>query len=61
MGVVHAPKTISTGGCSYALRFKPAKLSEVKKISSELNIKIKGIYEETLENGEKAYTNHPTI
>jgi hypothetical protein len=56
VGVVHTPKTLTKGGCSYALKFKPAKLSEVKDISRDLGIAIKDIYKEDIENGEKIYT-----
>ncbi|MDK2798759.1 MAG: hypothetical protein PWP27_509 [Clostridiales bacterium] len=55
IGIVHTPKSISKGGCSYALRCRKNKLSLVKKVSQDLGIKIKAIYLETIQNGNKAY------
>ncbi len=55
VGVIHTPKCISKGGCTYSLRFKKNKLNEVENVSHELGIKIKGLFKEIKENGEKRY------
>ena len=53
--VIHAPKHLTKGGCSYALRFKKDKLSVITQISEHLGIKIKGLYKESIENNKKVY------
>ena len=55
VGMLHTPKAISKGGCSYALRFKKNKLAAAKKVSEQLGIKIKGIYREVLEDDCRYY------
>ncbi|WHH58252.1 putative Se/S carrier-like protein [Petroclostridium sp. X23] len=55
VGVVHTPRSITKGGCSYALRFKQHKLSKVKQVSEEYGIKIKALYKESMSNGQKVY------
>jgi len=55
VGVIHTPRSISPGGCSYALRFRKHKLGLIKQISQNLGIKIKGIYVEENINGVRKY------
>jgi len=55
IGVIHTPRSISSGGCSYSLRFRKNKLGLIKQISGELGIKIRGIYREQSVNGVKKY------
>ena len=55
VNVIHTPKSISKGGCSYALRFKKNRLPIVIQISQEFGIKIKSIYKESVMNGQKVY------
>ncbi len=55
MGIINTPKCISKGGCTYALRFKKSKLSEVKQIAQEFDIRIKGIYKEIIQEDKKVY------
>ncbi|MCG8502949.1 MAG: DUF3343 domain-containing protein [Firmicutes bacterium] len=55
VGIIHTPKCISKGGCSYAIRCKKHKLADVKKVSAALKITIRGIYREINEDGNKVY------
>ena len=55
MGIINTPKHRSKGGCTYALRFKKGKLSEVKKIAQAFDVRIKGIYKEIQKDDEKVY------
>ena len=55
VNIIHTPKILSKGGCSYSLRFKCHKLQAVKNISENLGIKIKGVYKETYKDNEKIY------
>lgn len=55
VSTIHTPKVITAGGCSYALRFRKNKLPLIKKVSQDYGVKIKGIYQETIENGSKVY------
>ena len=50
-GVVHTPKKIAFGGCSYSLKTNEDKFRLAVRLSRELGIKIKGAYKE-LDNGE---------
>ena len=55
--MIRAPHSISTGGCSFALRFKESKLPQVQQAAQELGIAIDGLYrEENRESGNKVYT-----
>ena len=56
LAVIHTPRSISNGGCSYSLRFKKHKLSTIKQASELLGVKIKGVYKETSEKGVKKYS-----
>lgn len=42
--LVHTPAHLNKGGCSYSVKFDKNILNEVKKLSSQNHIKIKGIY-----------------
>lgn len=44
--LMHTPLSLSENGCSYSLRFKEDRLSDVIKEANALNIKIKNIYTE---------------
>ena len=46
-GVVHTPREISTGGCSYSIKATEDKFRQAVKISNENNILIKGAFKET--------------
>ena len=48
--LMHTPSNLNENGCSYCLRFKEEKLSEILKVADENSIKKKSIYLET-ENG----------
>jgi len=52
IALMHTPSVLNENGCSYCLRFKEDKLSEVKNAAYENNIKIKSIYLED-SNGYK--------
>ena len=56
IGIVHTPRSISMGGCSYALKFKKHKLPVIKQVSQYLGIKIKALYKESVVNGVKSYS-----
>lgn len=53
--VIHTPKCISKGGCSYSVRIKKNKLPEIKEISSDFDIQIMGVYKESKVKDEKVY------
>ncbi|MDY3031544.1 MAG: putative Se/S carrier-like protein [Clostridia bacterium] len=53
--VVHTPSGIKNGGCSYSVRCDERILPLLKDISQSQGIKIKGIYQEKYENGERVY------
>lgn len=53
VAVLHTPKEISAGGCSYSVRVKPAKLKQVLDVSKEFGFKVRGVYKQT---GEGEYT-----
>ncbi|MGE4284680.1 MAG: putative Se/S carrier-like protein [Clostridia bacterium] len=55
IGVIYAPRSLTKGGCSHALRFKKAKLFTVRQLSQEMGIKIRGLYKETTVEGKKEY------
>lgn len=48
IALMHTPSSLNENGCSYCLRFKEDKLSEVKSVAYENNIKIKSIYLEDI-------------
>ncbi|OQB14060.1 MAG: hypothetical protein BWY15_01432 [Firmicutes bacterium ADurb.Bin193] len=47
LGVMHTPGEISNGGCSYCVKVKPSKLSQVLEASRKFGYKIRGIYKQT--------------
>ncbi len=53
--VIHTPQTLSSGGCSYAVKLPDSCMSALLTTSSETGIKIRGLYRERLENGESVY------
>lgn len=53
--VIHTPKEINKGGCSYSVKTTLNKLPLVEQIMSENRIKIKKIYIEDIINGEMVY------
>jgi len=53
--VIHSPRCISHGGCSYSLKTKKHSLELVKEISNDIGITIRGIYEESIKNSSKTY------
>ena len=53
--VVHTPVSLSGGSCSYSLAIKEEALDAVKRIAEEIGIKIKKIYLEKEENGERVF------
>lgn len=52
---VHTPSSISRGGCSYSVRTNEQFLNTVRMVISEFNIRIKAIYIEEFNNGEREY------
>lgn len=51
--VVHTPREISKGGCSYSIKATEDKFRKALKISQENNISVKGTFKET---GKNRYT-----
>jgi len=53
--VVHTPAEIGTGGCSYSVRMPENCIALLLAVSSSKRFRIKKIYRERTENGEKIY------
>lgn len=49
-GVVHTPREISIGGCSYSIKATDEKFRKALEYSKENNIKIRGIFKEVDKN-----------
>ena len=47
VGMLHTPREISKGGCSYSIKVKPGKLEQVLEVSKQCGFKIKGVYLQT--------------
>ncbi len=45
--LVHTPKTISKGGCSYSVIVEKHLVSKVIEVASDYGIKVLGVYKET--------------
>lgn len=55
-GMIRAPKSLSYGGCGYAIRFTRDDLLLIKQAAEELRIPLNGIYREiNSEKGSKEY------
>lgn len=53
--VIHTPSALSSGGCSYAVKVPDSCLTKMLTSASDMGIKIRKLYRERLENGEKVY------
>ena len=53
--VIHTPTSINTGGCSYSIRTPLQNLQILKRLIPGSRLRIKGLYSETFEKGERAY------
>lgn len=47
VGILHTPKELSKGGCSYSVKVKPEKIKQVLDASNRFGFKIKGVYKQT--------------
>lgn len=53
--IVRTPNSISSGGCSYAIKMQSKYIGKVTNIAEEFEIKIKGIYSERSTTGGTEY------
>ena len=53
--VIHTPTSIKTGGCSYSIRTPLQNLQIIRKLMYKNNFRVKGLYSETFEKGERVY------
>lgn len=53
--VIHTPTYLGSGGCSYSVRIPTDCLETLLNVSSAKNIRIKKLYKESNENGERVY------
>ena len=53
--VVHTPPQISTGGCSYSVRFSNTSPDSVRRIANDIGIRIQKLYQERIVDGKKGY------
>ena len=49
--VVHTPREISIGGCSYSIKATEEKFRRAIEISQKNNISVKGIYKQNSDGG----------
>lgn len=47
--MIRAPQRLAARGCSFALRCDPELLAEIRRVSRELSIEIRGVYAESPE------------
>lgn len=53
--VVHTPSSVASGGCSYAVKVPIEYMSLILNAASQTGIKLKKLYREHLEDGERIY------
>ncbi len=53
--VIHTPRALNGGSCSYSVKTHRRNIATVKKFSQEYKLNIKGIYQEEVREGEKKY------
>lgn len=56
MGIIQIPSKLGVKGCNYSVRCKLEDLKRLESLSVENGLKIKAMFRETLQDGEKVYT-----
>ena len=57
--VIQTPSKLSGGGCNYSVRTSPGALPEAENIIKSVNMRSRGIYLDTLSEGEHRYRKLP--
>lgn len=55
VSVVHTPKELNKGGCSYSIRFNDKYEASVRKIIAEYKIPARKWYSETIDGNRRVY------
>lgn len=58
ISIVHTPKAIPVGGCSYSLNVDENKVENLLEIANKYNIRVIGVYKR-IPNGEFVKTHSP--
>ncbi len=55
LGIIQAPASLGVKGCNYSIRCKFEDLETLRAICDKFGLKIKAVFKETIQNGEKVY------